>query len=84
MRQAESGAQHPGLQQLPHPPAPPRCCPPPGCRYTRRPWLQQLQDVVPELAGATTEDGKRATPRFPERPQDVDVRGVRLLDCALL
>jgi hypothetical protein len=55
-----------------------------ACRYTRRPWLQQLQDVVPELAGTTTADGKRATPRFPERPEDVNVRGVRRSCCAVL
>ena len=37
---------------------------------------------MPELAGTTTADGKRATPRFPERPEDVNVRGVSRLCCA--
>lgn len=36
-------------------------------RYTPRPWLSELQDVVPELTGKNN---------FPEDAGDVAVRGV--------
>lgn len=51
------------------------------CRYTQRPWLKSLQDVVPELKGGKTMDqnGNRkvAIPKWPETSEDVKIPGVR-------
>ena len=63
------------------PPLP--ACPPPhpptrACRYTPRPWMVELQGVVPELkAGQTEIDGERAIPKWPETSADVKIPSVR-------
>lgn len=50
--------------------------------YTTRPWLKSLQDVVPELQGAKTEDrfgNGNAVPVFPDTAEDVNAPGVSAL-----
>ena len=49
-----------------------------GRRYTPRPWMVELQGVVPELkAGQTEIDGERAIPKWPETSADVKIPSVR-------
>ena len=55
---------------------PPAVLLPPGCRYTKRPWLRELQKAVPDLGGRSELDGGRAIPVWPENPDDVDSRAV--------
>lgn len=46
-------------------------------RYTPRPWLKSLQEVVPELrAGKTDSQGEVATPLWPEVTPEVNVAGI--------
>ncbi|EFN55356.1 hypothetical protein CHLNCDRAFT_134385 [Chlorella variabilis] len=45
-------------------------------RYTSRPWLKELQEVVPEVQGKTESFQGRTVPRFPEMSEDVALPGL--------
>ncbi|KAL4858871.1 Gamma-glutamyl hydrolase A [Chlorella vulgaris] len=45
-------------------------------RYTDRPWLKELQDMVPQLQGDTEEFKGRLVPKFPDMEEDTRLPGV--------
>lgn len=55
--------------------------PPPAfalARKTKRPWLAQLQRVVPELGGVTEWEKGRALPQWPESSVNMNAKAVSL------